>query len=101
MVPRLPPNRTEPRTRRGGAVVSGIELRLDDDALDRLAELVAGRANGHGRPEPWVGVTEAAEHLRCKPQRIYDLVSRDGIPHRHEGSRLLFRLSELDRWLER
>ena len=54
-------------------------------------------------PEPWVGIEEAALHLACKRQRVYDLVSRrasSGIPHRKEGARLLFRLSELDRWVE-
>jgi excisionase family DNA binding protein len=48
-------------------------------------------------------VAEAAEHLGCKPQRIYDLVSRratSGIPHRKEGGRLLFRLTQLDRWID-
>jgi len=47
---------------------------------------------------------EAARHLGCKRQRIYDLVARrqaSAIPHRKEGARLLFRLSELDRWIER
>jgi excisionase family DNA binding protein len=79
-----------------------IELRLDDDALDRLAELVAARLGSASRagPEPWVGVKEAAAHLGCKPQRIYDLVHDRAIPHRKEGSRLLFRLSDLDRWLD-
>jgi hypothetical protein len=53
--------------------------------------------------EPWIGVEDAAAHLGCKPQRIYDLVCRratSGIPHRKEGSRLLFRRSELDRWID-
>jgi excisionase family DNA binding protein len=38
--------------------------------------------------------------LACKRQRIYDLVSRRTIPHRKEGSRLLFKLSHLDAWIE-
>ncbi len=45
---------------------------------------------------------EAAAHLGCKPQRIYDLVCRrasSGIPHAKEGGRLLFKLSQLDRWI--
>jgi excisionase family DNA binding protein len=74
---------------------------LVDVIVARVAEEMAVRA----RPgtEPWVGVREAAQHLGCKPQRIYDLVSRratSGIPHAKEGGRLLFRLSQLDRWLE-
>jgi excisionase family DNA binding protein len=79
--------------------MSELRLSLDDDALDRIAEALAARlGNGNG-PEPWVGVDRAAEHLSCKRQRIYDLVSRGEIPHRKDGSRLLFRLSDLDAWL--
>ena len=69
--------------------------------VDRVAERVAGRERASA--EPWVGVGEAAAHLGCKPQRIYDLVCRrasSGIPHAKEGGRLLFKLSQLDRWIE-
>jgi excisionase family DNA binding protein len=51
-------------------------------------------------PEPWIGVADAATHLGCKRQRIYDLVGRRTIPHRKEGTRLLFKLSHLDAWIE-
>jgi excisionase family DNA binding protein len=81
--------------------MSRLEFELDDATLDRLAELVAERLDGHGGPEPWIGVQQAAEHLACKRQRIYDLVHAGRIPHHRDGSRLLFRRSELDRWLER
>jgi excisionase family DNA binding protein len=67
----------------------------------RAAELVAERQAR--APEPWVGVREAAVHLGCGRQRIYDLVHRKDesrIPHRKEGGRLLFKLSLLDRWVE-
>ena len=73
------------------------ELAGDPVALARLRELVA---DGHG-PEPWVGVQQAAEHLGCKRQRIYDLVHQQAIPYRKDGSRLLFRRFELDVSLER
>ncbi len=65
----------------------------------RAAELVEDQ--GLERPEPWIGVDAAAEYLACKRQRIYDLVSQGRIPHRREGTRLLFKRSELDEWLER
>lgn len=67
----------------------------------RVAELVAARAAD--TPEPWVGVHGAAAHIGCKPQRVYDLVYRKDetrIPHRKEGGRLLFKLSQLDRWID-
>ena len=74
------------------------ELAADPEALERLRELAGASTNG---PEPWVGVQEAAEHLNCKLQRIYDLVHQRAIPHSRDGSRLLFRLNELDDWLQR
>jgi hypothetical protein len=80
-------------------------------ALKELADLVAAnladRLAGEvadSSAEPWIGVAAAAEHLACKPQRVYDLSSREqqsGIPVRREGGRLLFRRSELDEWLVR
>lgn len=72
------------------------EIAADPEALARLRELTGGDA-----VEAWVGVEQAAEHLGCKPQRIYNLVHARAIPYRKDGSRLLFRLSDLDGWLER
>jgi excisionase family DNA binding protein len=69
----------------------------DSEAVERLRTLVGARPSG---PEAWVGVKEAAAHLACKPQRVYDFVHDRAIPHRKEGSRLLFRLSALDEWLD-
>jgi excisionase family DNA binding protein len=76
-----------------------VEFRFDDEALDRLAEQLAARIGNGTGPEPWVGVDAAAAHLACKAQRIYNLVHAGAIPHRKDGSRLLFRLSDLDAWL--
>lgn len=76
-----------------------VELHLDDDWVDRLADAIAARIGNGAGPEAWVGVKRAAEHLSCKPQRIYNLVSAGAIPHRKDGSRVLFRLSDLDAWL--
>ena len=67
----------------------------------RVAELLAAR--DASTPEPWVGVREVASHLGCRPQRVYDLVHRKDetrIPHRKEGGRLVFKLSQLDRWID-
>lgn len=72
------------------------EIAADPEALAKLRELTGGDA-----VEAWVGVEQAAEHLGCKPQRIYNLVHARAIPYRKDGSRLLFRLSDLDGWLER
>jgi excisionase family DNA binding protein len=68
-----------------------------EQVATRVAEILGAR---EPLPEPWVGVREAAEHLACPKSRIYALVSARRIPHRRDGSRLLFRRSELDAWLE-
>jgi excisionase family DNA binding protein len=88
---------------------SGMGQQLSFGVPDGLQEAIARRAaaivaaRDRPVPEPWVGVVEAAAHLACKRQRIYDLVhhkDRTRIPHRKEGGRLLFKLSQLDRWLD-
>ena len=74
---------------------------LVDEIVQRVADLIEQREGSV--PEPWVTVQDAAAHLACKPQRVYDLCSRrdeSRLPHRKDGSRLLFRLSELDAYLE-
>lgn len=90
-----------------------LTLQLPDELLDdiarRAAQLVAERTPIG--PEPWVEVDAAARHLgypdaKRGRQRIYDLIrQRSGaanpIPHRRDGRRLLFKLSELDKWVER
>ena len=53
----------------------------------------------HDRAEPWIGVAEAAEHLACKPQRLYELVHQRRLTPGRDGRRLVFRRSDLDRYL--
>lgn len=82
-----------------------LVLALARQIAPHVAELVRGPAG----PEPWVEVEAAARHLGYEDdlsrgrRRIYDLAGRrdsSRIPHRRDGRRLLFRLSDLDRWLE-
>lgn len=87
-----------------GAVL--LPLELSAVALDALAERVAARLAATVAAEGFVGVREAAAHLACKPQRIYDLHgrradARNPLPTHYDGSRLLFRLSEIDAWVAR
>jgi excisionase family DNA binding protein len=87
-------------TRRSWAM-DDVSIPLPDVLLDVLVERTAARVRASAPvAEPWVGVDAAASHLACKRQRIYDLVSRRTIPHRKEGTRLLFKLSHLDAWIE-
>lgn len=78
---------------------------ISADLLDALAEALAERLADRLRaelPEPraWLTVAEAAEYMRCAPQRIYDLRSQGKLRHAKDGSRLLFRREWLDDYLQ-
>lgn len=79
-----------------------IPLALPEEVVEaiavRVAKLLEERAPSG--PESWVGVEQAAAHLAAQPHRVYDLVATGRLPHRKDGRRLLFKLSELDRWLD-
>jgi len=78
-----------------------LELQLPDELLELLVARAAEQAAEiiSARPEPWVDVETAAQHLACPKSRVYSLVSAGRIPVARDGSRLLFRLSELDAWV--
>lgn len=79
-----------------------LTLALPDALVEavaaRAAELVAERLEA--KPEPYIALEQAAAYLACPRSRIYSLVSAERIPVHRDGSRLLFRASELDTWLE-
>jgi excisionase family DNA binding protein len=71
-----------------------------------LIEVIARRAaqivleTQREQPEPWLGAEAAAAYLASEKSRIYALVSKRAIPFHKDGTRLLFRASELDRFVE-
>jgi excisionase family DNA binding protein len=76
---------------------------LLDEAIERLAERVADLLEERARPRlgdvvpKLLSVAEAAEMLRCKPQRVYDLRSAGRLPRTTEGGRAVVRRSDLER----
>jgi excisionase family DNA binding protein len=78
-----------------------LRLEIPDElveaAAERAAELVAARLD---TPRPYLTTDQAAEYLACPKSRVYALVSANRIPHVKDGSRTLFRVAELDSWLE-
>ena len=84
-----------------------LALQLPDDLLDeiarRAADLLAERT---ARPEPWLSVAGAAEHLGYNgnvergKRRVYDLVSRGELHPKRDGTRLVFRPSDIDNYLQ-
>lgn len=83
--------------------MSELQLTVSDELLEtlaaRVAELLAERMPSAPRDmSPWLDVTEAAAvYLRCKPKRVYDLVSQSRLPAHRDGSRLLFMRAKVDR----
>lgn len=111
MNPQPHPHRERPAPDRppadasGGHTSNGLgELAFGLAVPDELVEAVARRAAELAAdmlaPEPWLDVAAAGEHLACPPSRVYALVSAGRIPVHRDGSRLLFRRAELDRWVE-
>jgi excisionase family DNA binding protein len=86
------------------ALAAALLSELDDGALDalaralapRLASLIGGQTE---HAEPWLTVEQASKHLACPKSRLYALVSARRVPFCKDGSRVLFRASELDEWL--
>ncbi len=81
------------------------ELRLDlppdliETIAQRAAELLVEQHPVEGQ-SPFLSVEEAAEYLRCKPKRVYDLCSQRRLPFAKDGSRTLLRRADLDAYLE-
>lgn len=80
-------------------VVKGLALDLGDDFAKQVAEEVAAILIVTDRGEALLTVPEAAEYLRCKPKRIYDLCSQGRLPFEKDGSRTLVRRRSIDAYL--
>ncbi len=76
------------------ALVEAIAAAVADELEAR------GHTTGGQTATPWLDVHEAAAYLRCKPQRVYDLVAAGDLTPAKDGRRSLFRCSQLDAYLE-
>jgi excisionase family DNA binding protein len=57
------------------------------------------RSNAPGSWSPYMTVPEASAYMRCKPQRLYDLISRGLLRRYKDGLRVLLRREDLDAYL--
>lgn len=79
-----------------------LAVALPDDLVEaiaeRAAEILADRA---AAPEDgWLrGADQIAAYIDCPRSRVYALTSARRIPVHHDGSALIARRSELDRWV--
>lgn len=73
---------------------------LDDEALAAIA--AAGHPPAAEPPSSrYLTIPEAAELLRCRRQRIDDLLSQRRLTRHKDGSRTLIARSEIEAWLAR
>lgn len=69
--------------------VEAIAQRAAAIVLEQLGDRAGGERE-------WLTVAEAAEYIRCQPQRIYELRSDGRLPKHSEGGRALVRRRDLD-----
>jgi excisionase family DNA binding protein len=72
---------------------------LLDELVDRVADRVVQRLGSvpSSRTAELLSIAEAAELLRCKPQRVYDLRSSGRLPRTVEGGRAVVRRADVER----
>jgi excisionase family DNA binding protein len=79
-----------------------LQLELPDAQLDEIAEraaqIVLSTIGGRGSSE-FLTVAEAADLLRAKKQRVYDLLSANRLTRYRDGTRVLLARTEIDDYL--
>jgi excisionase family DNA binding protein len=79
-----------------------ISVELSEQDFERIAEraaaLAAARLEG-ANSSPYVSIPEAAELLRCRRQRVDDLLCQRRLTRVKDGSRTLIRRAELEAYL--
>ena len=78
-----------------------LTVRLTDEQLAEIARRAAALIpNDTDDVSPWLNVTDAAERLRCKKDRIYDLIALGKLHPRRDGRRVLLHRDDLDSYIE-
>jgi excisionase family DNA binding protein len=82
-----------------GAGAIRVAVELSDEDVRRIADRTAAllRAGGRGglRDSPYLTIDEAAVYLRCRRQRIDDLLSQGRLSRIKDGARTLISRGEL------
>lgn len=88
-----------------GAGVVRVAVELTDEDVRRIADRTAAllRAEGRGgaRDSPYLTIDEAAAYLRCRRQRVDDLLSQRRLSRIKDGARTLISRAELEAYLRR
>jgi excisionase family DNA binding protein len=82
-------------------VTLGLSEQLLGELGERLADLLAERANGQAE-SPWLTLPAAAAYLGFTRDKLYKLSAARALPFRkkRDGQGLLFRRDDLDQWVE-
>jgi excisionase family DNA binding protein len=80
--------------------MSSINLTVPDELVDEIAGRVLTILQAQNAASPYMSVDEAADYMRCKPQRVYDLLSARRLTRLKDGSRVLVKRAEIDAYLE-
>jgi excisionase family DNA binding protein len=80
-----------------GPLVEELALRVADRAEEILRERYTSAAVES--ESDYLSVTEAAELLRAKPQRVYDLLSDGRLTRHKDGARVLIARAEIETYL--
>ncbi|HEY0280156.1 MAG TPA: hypothetical protein VGC32_17975 [Solirubrobacterales bacterium] len=83
--------------------MNSIAIDLGDEFVEqvarRTADLIAEQQAGR-REDAWLrGADKIAAYIDCPRSRVYALTSARRIPIHRDGSALIAKRSELDRWL--
>jgi hypothetical protein len=85
------------------ALMAALRLEIDDELIEQIAERAAaliGERSQRQQSDGWLrGADKIAAYIDAPRSRVYALVSSHRIPIHHDGSALIARRSELDRWL--
>lgn len=72
---------------------------LEEAVTNILENRPAGSAPSK-EEDPYMNIAEVAAYTRLAKQTIYQKTSARTIPHYKRGSRIIFRKSEVDQWLQ-
>jgi hypothetical protein len=79
-----------------GELIEKMEARIEARVLERLSGVAAGHAG-----DRWLrGAKAIADHIDAPVSRVKALSSAKRIPVRKDGSALVAKTSDLDKWIE-
>ena len=85
--------------------MNAISLSVGDELVEQIARRAAELLSEQASPpaeDGWLrGAERIAAYLDCPRSRVYALASARRIPIHRDGSALIARRSELDKWLLR